>query len=105
MNGVTQPDGAKLVVKPKTKKSDMVALGAGGLAAYSGFADAAAAAPPGVTPAMMMRLQKKLSTGMMSSYDVSQWYILEYLGHVTSEAEMKSTCDQLLAACSHLGLG
>lgn len=102
MNGVTQPDGAKLIVKFKTIKGETT--GPPGSSVHGGVAPVIAGAAPGVTPAMMARLQKKLATGPMSSYDISQWYIIEYLGHVTDEEEMKRTCDMLLNACSHLGI-
>jgi len=107
MNGVTQPDGYKLVVKLKTPKEN-TGKGGGG-AAYGGMmggmmgggADEAA----GIDPTMLQKLRAKLKTGTANSaYDISQWYIVENLGHVTQESEMKSICDMLLAACTHLGL-
>jgi len=110
MNGVTQPDGMKLVVKVKGDKSwrdgkdkgkgfdkGIEAITAGNMASPGG-------PPPGIDPLMMQRLQGKLQTGVMSSYDISQWYIIEFLGHITDENEMKTSCDMLLGACSHLGL-
>lgn len=105
MNGVTQPDGAKLIVKQKAKKGESTGGPEVRFATPFGASAPALSGPSaGVTPAMMARLQKKLAMGPMSSYDISQWYIIEYLSHVTDEEEMKKTCDMLLTACSHMGL-
>lgn len=62
------------------------------------------ATPPGVDATMLERLKTKVAGGKMSSYDISQWYIMEFLTHITDPEEMKNICDQLLTACSHLGL-
>lgn len=127
MNGVTQPDGVKLIVKLKNAKGegkkgfkDAVAPAAGKgtwdganpLPAFAGpagvtaaIAAAAAPLPPaGVEPIMLERIKTKIAAGPTTSYDVSQWYIMEYLNHITEEEEMKASCDQLLSACAFLGL-
>jgi hypothetical protein len=105
LNGVTQPDGCKLIVTEKktreTLAAEKTAKAAGkgkGMLAIGGGDDG------GLDSIMMSRLREKLSQGTMNAYELSQWYIIEYLGHVTDENEMKTTCDQLLAASAKLGL-
>jgi len=129
MNGVTQPDGAQLIVRKKVKKGESTGAlpnpgsntselcgdfqrgdcSRGDRCRYShgdggGVAAAAPAAAGGVTPVMLGRLQAIIATGKVSSYDVSQQYIMEHLGHVTNEVEMQTLCGQLLLACSQMGL-
>jgi len=112
LNGVIMPDGCKLVVRLKTPKGQ----GKGGFPKGKGVTDywvppaAVVAAkviekPEAVDSVMWHRLQMKLNkSGKMSSYDISQWYIMEFLTTVTDENEMKDLCDLLLAACAHLEL-
>jgi len=106
MNGVTMPDGCQLVVKKKTMKNNEKGGHHVGPPTGMTFPSAVAAkpVPAGIDPLMLSRLQTKLTGGKMSSYELSQWYIMEFLGHVTEEVEMKQTCDMLLGACAHIGL-
>lgn len=109
MNGVTQPDGCKLIVKLKQQKGKGEGKGKGGdFKGYDGgdmASNGMSTVPPGVDPLIWSRLQNKLKEdGVMSSYDISQWYIIEHLSHVADEEEMKVTCDMLLSACEKLGL-
>lgn len=104
MNGVVQPDGCKLIVKFKDSPATKGA-GKGGWAPTNQGWNAIQASSGGVDAMMMGRLKKKMATGgMMTAFDLSQWYIIEFLGHVTDPGEMKETCDLLLAACAALGL-
>lgn len=110
LNGVIMPDGCKLVVRLKTPKGQGKGFQKSAKTDY--WVPPAAVAPvkviqkpDAVDSVMWTRLQLKLNkSGKMSSYDISQWYILEFLGHVTDENEMKDLCDVLLAACAHLDL-
>lgn len=101
LNGVVQPDGCKLVVKRKNSGRDPEAGGPGTWAPPK-LEDET---PKDLNPIMLERIKKKLAEGNKeSSFDISQWYITEFLGHITEEAEMKTSCDQLLAVCAHLGV-
>jgi len=114
MDGVTQPDGTKLVVKLKNTGKDGekgfgkdFAKNFGKGKWKSGNVDngnkAADGPPPGVDADMYSRFEKKVeSDGIMSAYDICKWYILEHLTHVTDEEEMKVLSDTMLKACTQL---
>jgi RNA recognition motif-containing protein len=97
MNGVTQPDGYKLIVKLKNQNTSEQ-FGTGSLLPIDN------SLPKDINPIMLARIQKKLKEGKMSSYDISQWYICEYLENIEEEEDMKANCDALLSVCSYIGL-
>merc|ERR1719331_867180 len=95
MDGMEQPDGAKLIVRPKTQPGQKV--DANSTSDNPGRADSdgkiprgvGMSPPPGVDVQMFERLQFKLAEGKRSSYALSQWYIIQHLGHITDTDEMK----------------
>lgn len=121
MNGVVQPDGCKLIVKMKNKKDQIMREGqplqtpSGTVASSEGVPLAEEhqnqleSTPEGVDSIMWKRLTTKLAQSEhegeeSTSESLSQWYIIENLGHVVDEEEMKAICDMLLTACVNLGL-
>jgi len=117
LNGVSQPDGVKLIVKQK--KNSKAENGAKG--AQSGnnghlhealteedshsLSDGISTPPPGIDHLLHERMKAKLDTSSpMSACEVSQWYIIEHLAHITDDEVMRDLCDQLLTVCAYLGL-
>jgi len=115
LNGVSQPDGVKLIVKQKNSKGGKDAQnGTNGHSHHAltvseedslSTSDGISTPPPGVDNLLHQRVKAKLDTSSpMSACEVSQWYIIEHLAHITDDEVMRDLCDELLTVCAFLGL-